>query len=550
MTTAAIYARFSTELQNDRSAEDQITLCRQYADREGLVVSQVFADKAKSGASTNDRDALLAMLNQCYAGHFKYIIVEALDRLSRDMEDLAAMYKRLTYAGVEIRAVHEGKANTVMIGLRGLVGQLFREDNVHKVRRGMSGLVDKGLSAGGRGYGFRPDPMNKGRLLQIQEEVEVIRRIFREVASGKSSLIVSRELNRDNIPPPRGTVWSPSTIHGSLDRGYGILHNRLYIGEIVWNKVRMVKDPDTGKRLSRANPQSEWKVKAAPEYRIVDQETWDACHRKERKKMLKDHRRPKRLLSGLLRCGCCGSGMALTSADRSGRVRVACTAGKYSQRCAKPVSFYAHVIEDLVLSTIVEELQNPKLIARYLKTYHEERVRLNKELERERALVERRLIEANKRLDALIDMAVSVGSASMKTKVEEASKACDALRDELEQIPEPAQEVAFNQNLMRRYADQLVNLRDTLSQGLKAGDLPVNSAIRDLIHSVTVYRDAETNKPRVVIQGTLNVLVGSPDKTLTLSSLRHGAAATNGHCPPGGGAVEVVSDCSGSGTQT
>src|SRR5882757_2931864 len=94
---AVIYARFSTDLQNERSIEDQITLCRSYASREGIE------------------------------------IIEALDRLSRDMEDLAGIHKRLSFLGIEIRAVREVQPRLCSLRLRGLVGQLYREDNAHKV---------------------------------------------------------------------------------------------------------------------------------------------------------------------------------------------------------------------------------------------------------------------------------------------------------------------------------------------------------------------------------------------------------------------------------
>jgi site-specific DNA recombinase len=126
---AVIYARFSTDLQNERSIEDQFSLCRTYADR----------------AREN-----------C----FDVIIVEALDRLSRDMEDLAGIHKRLSFPSIEIRAVHEGVVNTVLVGLRGLVGQLYREDNANKVRRGLAGRVKQGLSAGGLTYGYTLLPVD------------------------------------------------------------------------------------------------------------------------------------------------------------------------------------------------------------------------------------------------------------------------------------------------------------------------------------------------------------------------------------------------------
>jgi hypothetical protein len=65
-------------------------------------------------------------------------------------------------------------------------------------------------------------------------------------------------LNQQHIRAPRGSRWNASTINGNSQRGAGIIFNELYAGRIVWNKVRMVKDPDTGKRVSRPNPPGEW----------------------------------------------------------------------------------------------------------------------------------------------------------------------------------------------------------------------------------------------------------------------------------------------------
>ena len=61
-------------------------------------------------------------------------------------------------------------------------------------------------------------------------------------------------LNREGVPGPRGGAWGSSTIHGNPARGTGILNNELYIGRLVWNRLRYIKDPATGKRVSRANP--------------------------------------------------------------------------------------------------------------------------------------------------------------------------------------------------------------------------------------------------------------------------------------------------------
>ena len=89
MKTAAIYARYSTNLQSESSIEDQVAACRAYAVREGLNVVRVFSDSATSGASLGNRPGAQEMLSAAQAGEFQAIIVFDLSRLSRDMEDLA-----------------------------------------------------------------------------------------------------------------------------------------------------------------------------------------------------------------------------------------------------------------------------------------------------------------------------------------------------------------------------------------------------------------------------------------------------------------------------
>jgi hypothetical protein len=79
-----------------------------------------------------------------------------------------------------------------------------------------------------------------------------------DYAAGKAPQAIVKQLNKEAVPGPSGTAWGPSTIHGNPDRGTGILNNELYIGKLVWNRLRYIKDPETGKRVSRPNPESEW----------------------------------------------------------------------------------------------------------------------------------------------------------------------------------------------------------------------------------------------------------------------------------------------------
>src|ERR1700756_223082 len=99
MKPAAIYARFSTELQNEKSTEDQIALCRTYAARHQLNIVATFEDRARSGASVFGRDGLMQLMDAARQNLFTVVIVEALDRLSRDMEDLCRHSQAVVFPG-------------------------------------------------------------------------------------------------------------------------------------------------------------------------------------------------------------------------------------------------------------------------------------------------------------------------------------------------------------------------------------------------------------------------------------------------------------------
>ena len=97
----AIYARYSSDNQRDASIADQLRICGEYAARQGWIVVQEFTDHAISGA-TLLRSGFQALMRDALNGRFDIVLAEALDRFSRDQEDTAGLFKRLTFAGVNI----------------------------------------------------------------------------------------------------------------------------------------------------------------------------------------------------------------------------------------------------------------------------------------------------------------------------------------------------------------------------------------------------------------------------------------------------------------
>ena len=191
---------------------------------------------------------------------FRHVYAEALDRISRDQEDVAGIYKRLTHADVSIVTLTEGLISELHVGLKGTMNALFIKDLAVKTRRGLEGRVRKGKSGGGNAYGYDVvkhfdrdgEPIRGDRAINKAEAL-VVTRIFKAFAAGQSPRSIAHDLNNESIAGPRDGTWGASTIHGNWRRGTGILNNELYVGRIVWNRQRFIKDPNTGKRQARLN---------------------------------------------------------------------------------------------------------------------------------------------------------------------------------------------------------------------------------------------------------------------------------------------------------
>lgn len=135
---SVIYARYSSDLQREASIEDQVELCRQHASKNGWTVVRDYSDRAASG-STRFRAAYQELLAGARKGEFEIVLAEALDRLSRDQEDVAALYKALNFAGIKLVTLAEGEISELHVGLKGTMNALFLKES----RPGESGQTDK-----------------------------------------------------------------------------------------------------------------------------------------------------------------------------------------------------------------------------------------------------------------------------------------------------------------------------------------------------------------------------------------------------------------------
>ena len=407
----AIYARYSSDNQRDASIADQLRICREFAARQGWTVVQEFTDHAISGA-TLLRAGFQALMRDALNRRFDIVLAESLDRFSRDQEDTAGLFKRLTFASVNIVTLAEGDITHLHIGFKGTMNALFLKDLAEKTHRGLRGRVEGGKSAGGLCYGYRVvKSLSGGTVTTGEREIEtadatIVERIFREFVAGVAPKAIARRLNRDGIAGPFGGSWSPSTIHGNSKRGTGILNNELYIGRLVWNRLHYVKNPDTGKRISRLNPKAEWITKEVPSLRIVSDKLWNAAKDRQistrrtitRAGNIGFARRPQYLFSGLSKCGICGAGFIM-----AGRDRLACFGAREKGTCDNHLTIRRDEVEARVLKALEEKLLNQELFQEFCEEFAREMNRLRGEHRANLAAGERELARLEARRKNLVE---------------------------------------------------------------------------------------------------------------------------------------------------
>ena len=167
--------------------------------------------------------------------------------------------------------------------------------------------------------------------------------------------------------------------------------------------------------------------------RIIDEALWQAARTRQGTLVSKgtdvpvwDRRRPRTLFSGLMKCGCCGSGFAKVSKDSFG-----CSAArnKGAAICSNMRVIKQKVLEEAVLNALAHQLMDPEAVEVFCKEYAAERNRLAKKADAGRAELETELAQVKRDHAKLVD-AILAGIPA--DQVKEKMLGLDARRKELE----------------------------------------------------------------------------------------------------------------------
>ncbi|WP_431305748.1 recombinase family protein [Sediminicoccus sp. BL-A-41-H5] len=532
---AAVYGRFSTDNQRDASIEDQVRICCAGAERERWVIAETFTDYAVSG-STTLRPGYQALMSAMRLGRVDVVLAESLDRLPRDQEHVAGFHKAAQFAGVRIITLSEGEISELHVGLKGTMGALYLKDLADKTRRGLEGRVRDGRSGGGLCYGYRVirGPMDRrGELERGLREIDpaqaaVVIRIFESFAAGEGPTSIAAALNREGTADPRGGIWQVGTIRGQALRDTGILRNRLYIGELVWNQRRWVKDPGTGQRVARANSKDFVVTETVPELRIVEQGLWDKVQARlakqraaveesddgQTRRRFWEQKRPLHLLTGRVFCGGCGALM-----QASGKDYLACRVAIAHGPCTNRRSVRRGALEGRILDALGSELMRPDLVAVFAEEFTQEWNRLAVDRSSERPNLQRELGAVERKLSGLIDaIADGLRAPGLQGRLDTLT----GRKAELERLLVDAEAASatpsLHPNLAEVYRSKVTSLRAEMQ---KSASPEVREALRELVSRVEVHPGGEDGTgPRIELLGHLGALLraGRADVPATFES--------------------------------
>lgn len=513
----ALYARYSTGNQSPLSCEDQLRMCRELAAKLGWVVVAVFFDPEISGFD-GARPEFNRLLDFARAGQCDAVICEHSNRMARDGEKGWHVFNLFKRIGVKYVTCLEGAMTVVGQSVSTMLSEIKGEETADFTRRGLRGVVEAGRSAGGLTYGYRKvraydaagEPLRG--LLEVDEaQAEVVRRIFRDYASGVSPQAIAHTLNREGVMGPRGGSWNASTIHGNAARGTGVIHNELYVGVRVWGRRTFVKDRATGMRSGR-DAEAPPIRRDAPELRILPEDLWQAARARyalvstgPMGEGVRGRRRPTRLLHGLVVCALCDRTMRRSGPGQAMR----CSTRIEKGQCENSRAPGYPGIEARVVDVMRAELLHPEVIAHAVRKIQDGLKADRQGAAKRQAKASAEIGEIEARMVRLIDQ-MDHGGAPWSA-IEGRHTALQSRLDQLKAEPqyqqsgaEPAADiVALGADAPAKYADLVARMSAALESPSDEIDRAAHEAFRTLIEEVRFTPADGHGKYALEIRGDL-----------------------------------------------
>ncbi len=344
----AVYARKSKFTGKGKSVENQIKICTEYAKNHlinngGEINIEIYKDEGISGKDIVSRPGILKLISDIGQGKIQVVICYRLDRISRNVKDFSELVTKLSASGAGFISVNEAfdtrtPMGRAMMYIASVFAQLERETITERITDNMYALAKTGCWLGGRTpLGFTSARIEEtdstGRkisryCLEAEEnETDIVKLLYDKYLELGSLTKLETYLINNNYHTRDGKFYGRYTLKSILSNpvycvagkviykylvtnGYSIYaEQKLFDGTkglMAYNKNNCKAK---GKRIN--NPE-DWIIATGMHKGVIPQETWINVQDRLKNNSGKSYRYPKTigaLLSGIVRCGRCGSFM-------------------------------------------------------------------------------------------------------------------------------------------------------------------------------------------------------------------------------------------------
>jgi site-specific DNA recombinase len=371
---AALYVRVSSSSQEEdgTSLATQERRCRDYASERGYAVDEAHVYReVYSGVELWERPQLTALRQAFRDQAFEVVVVFALDRLSRDPVHLGVVLSEADHARVSVQFVTEplddSPEGQLIRFVRGYAAKVEHLKIVERTQRGKRARVQAGKPLHGPRplYGYKWRDAEKTGLVVDEVSAAVVRRIFADVAAGKSLRRIAFALTAEGIPTPTGrAVWNPAVVGD-------ILHHPTYAGRLAAYRYRVERNNGTRQVFERGEADC-LPLPDSTAASLVDDAAFQTAQAALARNKAQAGRRVKHpedylLRGGYARCGYCGTN--LHAGVFYSRRYYRCGANKHAHgRCSAAPSMSARRLDEAVWGHVEAILTQPEIIATELAT--------------------------------------------------------------------------------------------------------------------------------------------------------------------------------------
>ncbi len=393
-----LYARASSQKQKDKglSVSAQLRAMRGFSRQQGWSIFLESSDNGYSGRDRN-RPGLAEALVALESGEIDKLVVWKLDRLARDTVLSAAIRVRLEENGVSVYSLHEPIGSSpqeqLMARIFEDIAEFYSANLAQDIKRGVREVAKRGF------YPFSTAPIGYERIA-VQEgnatrfllkkdtsSATAMSRIFHEYSNGRTAPEIVETLNSEGVAAGRAKRWTQKRL-------YYLLRNRTYCG-------------DTVIKGGSKNPRK-WEIIKDTHEPIVDRDTF------ERVQIILDSRGTNHaiyrwesspyLLSGLLRCGLCGSHLGGKSAKSGKNHYYVCQ--KYHQEgknACSGVRMQQRQLEEFVLRQVRAVILDDENLQQLVVLVNRELASLRAKSDSRLQEIDRSLASRRRKLDKLYD---------------------------------------------------------------------------------------------------------------------------------------------------